>query len=147
MYGVLPAKASPEGDGGVDAVVGASGGEAAVFGEYVVGDVQMNVIKSAAVSDPFGGTQPTPGATLTYTVTVEVTNTGTATASVFSDPVPANTTYVASSITLNGGGITDVIDGDAGELDTSGAPTVVVRLGDLTLGAGIQTVTFQVTID
>ena len=36
---------------------------------------------------------------------------------------------------------------DAGELDTTGAPTVVVRLGDLTQADGIQTVEFQVTID
>jgi hypothetical protein len=34
-----------------------------------------------------------------------------------------------------------------GELDSSGAPTVIVRLGDLTLADGIQTVEFQVTID
>jgi len=135
------------GDGGVDAVAGSSGGAAALFGEYVVGDVQIDVIKSVVISDPFGGTQPTPGATLTYTVTVEVTNTGTATGSVVSDPIPANTTYVANSITLDGGGLTDAPDLDEGELDTSGAPTVVVRLGDLDSGIGIRTVTFQVTID
>jgi len=135
------------GDGGIDAVVGASGGTSAAFGEYLVADVGLSILKSVAVSDPFGGTEPTVGATLTYTVTVEVTNGGTATASVFSDPIPQFSTYVANSISLNGGNLTDGIDVDAGELDTSGQPTVVVRLGDLTLADGIQTIEFQVTID
>ena len=76
-----------------------------------------------------------------------MTNAGTATASVFNDQSPADTTYGAGSLTLNAGAITDVIDADAGELDISGAPTVVVRLGDLTQADGIQTVVFQVTID
>jgi hypothetical protein len=56
-------------------------------------------------------------------------------------------TFVANSISLNGGNLTDVTDLDAGELDTSAAPTVVVRLGDLTLADGIQTIVFQVIID
>ncbi len=135
------------GDGGLDAVLGSSGGTTSVFGEYLVSDVSVNVQKSVLVSDPFGGTEPTTGATLTYTITVEVTNGGTATASVFSDPVPQFSTYVANSLSLNGANLTDVIDADAGELDLSGPPAVVVRLGDLTLVDGIQTIEFQVTID
>jgi uncharacterized repeat protein (TIGR01451 family) len=135
------------GDGGLDAVLGASGGTAAVSGEYLVAAVLLNIQKSVAISDPFGGVEPTTGATLTYTVTVEVLNGATATASAFSDAIPALTTFVANSILLNGGNLTDVIDVDAGELDTSGPATVVVRLGDLTLLDGIQTIEFQVTID
>lgn len=135
------------GDGGVDAVIGATGGVAAQTGEYVVGDVQVDVVKSVAVTDPFGGDQPTPGATLTYTIAIEVMNTGTAVASVFRDPIPLDTTYVAGSITLNGGAMSDAVDADAGELDSTGAATVVVRLGDLTQISGSQTVAFQVTIN
>ncbi len=135
------------GDGGVDAVLGSGGGQAREVGEYVVADVALSVVKSVTVADPFGGTEPVPGAILTYTVTIEVTNGGTATASVFADPIPTNTTYATSSITLNGGGLTDAADADAGELDVSGVPTVVVRLGDLTQADGIQTVSFEVTID
>jgi uncharacterized repeat protein (TIGR01451 family) len=136
-----------QGDGGVDAIVGTSGGDDVDVGEYLVSDVQVNVVKSQAVADPFGGTQPIPGATITYTITVEVLGTGTATASAVSDVIPTFTTYVPASITLNAVSLTDAIDADAGEFDTSGAPTVVVRLGDLTAVAGIQTVVFQVTID
>ena len=135
------------GDGGVDAVIGASGGEATVFGEYLVSDVQLSIVKSVAIADPFGGNEPTPGATLTYTIAIEVVNSGTATGATFSDPVPALTTFVANSISLNGGNLTDGIDTDAGELDTSSAPTVIVRLGDLTQADGVQTVIFAVTID
>ena len=135
------------GDGGLDAIVGASSATAAVFGEYVVSDVGISMIKSVAISDPLGSTEPTVGATLTYTITTEVTSAGTATASVFADAIPAFTTFVANSIFLNGSNLTDGIDADVGELDTSSAPTVIVRLGDLTLADGIQTVEFQVTID
>lgn len=136
-----------QGDGGTDAVLGTTGGTGTDTGEYIVGDVQINILKAVSVLNQFGGLEPIPGATLTYTVTVEVTNTGTATNSVFNDLIPADTTYVPGSISLNAAGLTDVIDADVGELDTSGAPTVVVRLGNLTQADGIQTVVFQVTID
>ena len=136
-----------QGDGGVDAVVGTSGAEDADTGEYLVSDVLINVVKSQAVADPFGGTQPVPGATITYTITVEVASAGTATASALSDPIPVYTTFVPNSITLNAVAITDATDADAGELDSGGAPTVIVRLGDLTQADGIQTIEFQVTID
>lgn len=136
-----------QGDGGIDAIVGASGGDDVQAGEYLVSDVQISMQKSVAITDLFGGNEPTVGSTLTYTITVEVTNAGTATGAVISDPIPANTTYVANSIELNSNPITDVSGDDEGELDTSGAPAVVVRLGDLTQVDGIQTIEFQVTID
>lgn len=135
------------GDGGVDAIVGTSGAEDADVGEYLVSDVQVSVVKAQAVVDPFGGTEPLPGATITYTITVEVTSTGTATSSVLRDPIPTYTTYVSNSLTLNATTLSDAADADAGELDTGGAATIVTRLGDLTLGDGIQTIVFQVTID
>ena len=136
-----------QGDGGVDAILGTSGGTAAQFGEYLVSDVQMNIVKSIAISDPFGNQDPIPGATLTYTITIEVVNGGTATTAAFRDAVPAGTSYAAGTITLNTISLTDATDADAGELDTSVTPTVVVRLGDLTQPDGVQTVEFQVTID
>jgi uncharacterized repeat protein (TIGR01451 family) len=135
------------GDGGVDAMIGTTQGEAAAVGEYLVSNVELTLVKAQSVADPFGGTEPVPGATITYTVTVEVTSAGIASASALSDPIPAYTTYVPDSITLNAAAISDGADADAGEMDTSGAPTVVVRLGDLTQADGVQTVVFQVTID
>jgi len=136
-----------QGDGGVDAVIGTTGGESAASGEYLVSDVAVSVLKTQSVSDLLGGTQPLPGATITYTLTVEVTSTGTTTATVLRDQIPTYTTYSPNSITLNSVAISDLADVDAGELDTAGAPTVVVRLGDLTQADGVQTVEFEVTID
>lgn len=135
------------GDGGVDAVLGTSGGLSAAIADYVVADVQLEILKSVLVSDPFGGNEPVPGATLTYTVTIAVTNGGTATNSIFADPIPANTSFVVSSITLNGNSLSDAAGDDAGEFDTTGVPTVVVRLGDLTQSSVLQTVSFDVIID
>lgn len=135
------------GDGGVDAVIGTTGAQDTDIGEYLVSDVAINVVKSQVVDDQFGGNQPIPGATITYTITVEVTTTGTATASAVGDLIPTYTTFVPASIMLNALALSDAIDADAGEYNTSGAPTVVVRLGDLTLADGVQTVVFQVTID
>jgi len=136
-----------QGDGGIDAVVGGTGGASALFGEYLVSDAQLDILKSVVVSNQFGNTDPIPGATLTYTVTVEVVTSGTATAAVFSDAIPAGTTYTANTILLNTLSLTDAIDADAGEFDTSATPTVIVRLGDLTQADGIQSVEFQVTIN
>ena len=135
------------GDNGVDAVVGATGALDTDVGEYIVSDVVLEVLKSAVVLDPFGGTQPVPTAQITYQVVVTVTGTGTATNTAFSDLVPPNTTYVPGSITLNGGVLTDTPDADAGAFVASGAPTVTVQLGDIDQASGPQTVTFTVAID
>ncbi len=134
------------GDGGIDAIVGSTGATATVSGEYLVSDVLISINKAQSVSDPFGGSEPVPGATITYTITVEVTA-GTATASVVNDAIPTFTTYVPNSLQLNAAALTDAVDTDAGELDTSGAPAIVVRLGDLPATAGPQTIEFQVVID
>jgi len=136
-----------QGDGGVNAVIGLTGGEAQDTGEYLISDVLLSVVKSQLVNDSFGGNEPLPGATLTYTIVVNVNSAGTATASVVRDAIPEFSTYVPDSITLNGASISDAADTDAGEFDTSGVPSVVVRLGDLTQALGPQTVVFQVAID
>ena len=136
-----------QGDGGVNAVIGTTGGEAEDTGEYLVSDVQVSVTKSQIVDDPFGGNEPVPGATLTYSIVVTVTSAGTASASVVSDAIPPFTSYVPNSITLQGVAISDLADTDEGEFDSSGTPSVVVRLGDLTQALGPQTVEFQVVID
>ena len=136
-----------QGDGGTDAVVGPTSATATEFGEYLVSDVLIAVIKAQAIADQFGGVEPIPGATISYTITVEVQSAGVATASVLRDPIPTYSTFVPGSITLNGAPLTDAIDADAGELNTAGAATVVVRLGDLTLADGVQTIVFDVTID
>lgn len=146
-FGVAGTVFPGQGDGGVNAVVGLTGGEAEDTGEYLVSDVLVSIVKAQLVTDQFGGTEAIPGATITYTITVNVSSAGTATASVVKDAIPTFSTYVPGSITLNGTAISDLADGDAGEFDTSGDPSVVVRLGDLTLADGPQTIVFDVVID
>lgn len=136
-----------QGDAGADAVIGTTGGSSADTGEYLVSDVLINLAKAQVVIDPFGGSEPIPGATLTYTITAEVVSAGVATDSTIRDAIPIFTTYVPASLTLNGVAMSDATDADAGELDTSGAPTVVVRLGNLVQADGVQAVVFDVTID
>ena len=135
------------GDGGVDAVVGTSGGNDQENGQYIIGDITISAAKSAVILDPFGGTDPVPGAEITYTIVVTPTGTDTATATVVTDPIPANTTYLANSLTLNGGGLTDAADADAGTFTPGPTPEVTVTLGDLTGASGVQTIEFVVTID
>lgn len=136
-----------QGDNGVTAVLGVSGGASTVSGEYLVSDVQVSILKSQSVSDPFGGNEPVPGATITYTIEVSVTGSGTAVGGVVSDVIPTFTSYVPGSLTLDTAALTDAVDGDAGELDTTGAPTIFVRLGDVTAAGSPRTVRFDVLID
>lgn len=135
------------GDGGIDAVVGTSRADAANSGQYVIGDIQLDVVKSATIVDPFGGTDPVPGAQITYRIVVTPIGSQTATNVIVDDPIPANTTYLPNSMTLNGGALTDAADADAGTFTAAPAPQVSVSLGDLTGASGVQTVEFTVTID
>jgi uncharacterized repeat protein (TIGR01451 family) len=136
-----------QGDGGLDALVGTSGAASQVFGEYLVEALQISAAKSQAVVDQFGGTRAIPGARINYQVVVSASGTGTATTVNFSDAIPANTTYVANSLTLNALALSDTSGNDAGEYATAPAPRVLVSLGNLTAASGPQTITFAVTIN
>lgn len=137
------------GDGGTDAIVGASGGDDSATGTYVISDATLSFVKSvASIADPFGGAQPVPGAVITYRIEISVPAgiTGTATAVTVTDPIPASTTYTTASLTLNTVSLSDSAGNDAGEYD-SGLNQIVVRLGDLTSASALQTVEFVVTIN
>ena len=81
-----------------------------------------------------------------YQIVVTATGTGAALGAALTDPIPANTTYVAGSLSLNGAPLTDATDGDAGSFARH-RRSVAVSLGDLTAAAGPQTIVFRVTID
>lgn len=136
-----------QGDGGLDAMAGASGGSAAQLGEYIVAGLQLAAVKSQAVVDPFGGARAVPGARINYQVVVTATGSGTAAGAVFSDAIPANTTYVAGTLRLNSQPLSDDADGDAGEFVATAAPQVRIQLGDLTAASAPQTIEFAVTIN
>jgi len=134
------------GDGGTNAVIGTSGGTDSATESFVISNVVVSLLKSASILDPFGGSDPVPGATITYSIDVTVTGAGTATGVVISDPIPVDTTYFSNSMTLGGVPLTDVVDGlDGADFGITAPNTVIVDMGDLT--AGTQTITFDVTIN
>jgi uncharacterized repeat protein (TIGR01451 family) len=130
-----------------DAIIGLTGALALGTGEYHVQGVTIVASKSQSVADQFGGTSPVPGATINYTIAVSATGTGSATAVVFTDNIPAGTTYVPGTLTLNGAALTDGGDADAGAFDATAPAHVSVQLGTLTQASGAQTVQFAVRIN
>jgi uncharacterized repeat protein (TIGR01451 family) len=135
------------GDGGVDAVAGTTRGEGSQIGEYVVEALQLTLVKSQTIQDQFGGNRPIPGARINYQIVVTSAGDGVATAAVFSDAIPANTTYVAGSLELNSAALSDSGGNDAGEFTSTPVPQVRVNLGDLSSASGAQTIEFAVTIN
>ncbi len=131
------------GVGGGDAVVGTTTAVGRDDGFYIVSAAIVEFVKSATVRDPFGGTTSIPGSVITYTLVATVTGTGSLTNVAAGDPIPASTTFVPGSITLQGAPLTDATDGDAGEI---AANRISVRFGTLA-GGQTRTVTFRTTIN
>ncbi len=144
----VPGTAFPNaGENNTFAVVGTSGGIGNVMGTYEVTNTTVSLLKTVVISDPSGGNQPVSGATLTYRIEVTASGPGTANGVVITDPLPANTTYTANSLTLNAGPLSDAVDADAGDVDGTTPNTVTVNLGDLTPASPVQTITFEVIIN
>jgi uncharacterized repeat protein (TIGR01451 family) len=101
----------------------------------------LAVVKSVLPAGP----QP-PTTVLTYTIVVTNNGQGDAVAVVVTDPIPVFTTYVAGSLTLNGGGLTDAGLDDAGDFNVTAGGAITVTIGTIAPG-GSATVVFQVTID
>lgn len=137
-------------------------GKHSATGRYTVSSLTLTVAKAVLVySDPSTGIingtpsnyadctvcpKAIPGATLRYTITATVTGSGTALNTVITDPIPANTTYTAGTLKLNGASLTDAAGDDAGEV--GGSPvTVKVSLGNLTSASAVQTIMFDVRIN
>ena len=131
------------GEGGGNAVVGATGADGEVACFYAVAAATLAFAKTAVVADPFGGTSPVPGATVTYTLTATVSGSGSLANVRVADPVPAGTSYRAASLTLDGGALTDAADADPGAFTGTG---IAVALGTVAADT-TRTITFQVQID
>lgn len=131
------------GEGGGDAILGSSGGDDDDNGYYIVSAATVSLLKSAVVLDPFGGTQPIPGATVTYSIVATTTGSGSLPGLVINDVVPSGTTYTAGSIKLGGTALTDATGDDAGSF---AANAIAVSLGTVP-GGQTRTVSFQVTIN
>lgn len=131
------------GEGGGDAVVGSTGADGQDNGAFVVSAATVTLVKSAVVADPFNGTEPVPGATITYTITATVAGSGSLNGLSITDAIPADTSYVAGSITLGGSPLSDAADSDAGTYDGT---KIAVSLGTVA-GGQTRTVTFKTKID
>ena len=99
------------------------------------------VVKSVAPLGP-----QIPGTTMTYSVVVTNNGTGDANVVTVTDNIPANTTFVAGSITLNAASKTDVVDGDEADFNVTTAGAVTVNVGTL-IPTATATITFQVIIN
>jgi uncharacterized repeat protein (TIGR01451 family) len=130
------------GEGGGDAVVGTTGADATDSGFLAVQAATLALVKSAVVTDPFGGDRSVPGSTITYKLVATVTGSGSLANVVITDPIPASTTYTASSITLETAAQTDAADVDAGSYNGT---QIRVSVGNVPAGQ-TRTVTFKVLI-
>ena len=129
---VLPG-AGPD---GIDAVVGTSGGQATAMSTVTVGAAGPALVKSQSVTAPDGTGRAATGAIITYTIAARFP--APIRGAVVTDPVPAGTTYVIDSITLDGTPISDAMArvGD----------TVRVTLGDIAAPT-VRTIRFQTKIN
>lgn len=132
-----------QGQGGGDAVVGATGADDDDSGFFAVQQATVTLVKSATVLDPFGGDRALPGSVITYNLVATVSGSGTVENIVISDPIPASTAYVTSSITLETASLSDEDDLDAGSFNGT---DVIVNVGDVNSGE-TRTVTFEVTVE
>ncbi|HEX2813410.1 MAG TPA: hypothetical protein VHO04_12075 [Sphingopyxis sp.] len=131
-----------KGEGGGDAIVGSTGADGQDNGAYKVSAATVTLVKSAAVVDPFGGSEPVPGATITYTITATIAGLGSVNGLAITDNVPADTAYVVNSIKLGATGLTDATDADAGDYDGT---RIRVQLGTVA-GGQTRAVTFKTKI-
>ena len=128
------------GDGGGDAVTGATGAAAIATAPLDSAADAPTLTKSQSVRAPDGSASAVPDAVVTYSLVARFP--GPANAARIADPIPAGTRYVPGSLTLDGAPLSDAADADAGAVDVDG---VAVALGDVAAPAA-RTVTFQVTI-
>lgn len=132
-----------QGEGGGDAVVGATGADGSDNGAFVVSAATVTLVKTAVVTNSLGTADAIPGATITYTIVATVAGSGSVSGLAITDNIPANTSYVAGSMTLGGTPLSDPADADAGDFNGT---RINVVLGTVA-GGQTRTVTFRTTID
>lgn len=131
------------GQGGGDAIVGASTALANAASPLVASSIAMAITKSATVADPYGGTKIIPGAVVTFNLAVAFTGSGSASGARITDTIPPNTTYQPGTLRLDGATLTDPADGDAGAASAAG---IDVNLGTVSGGTTRQ-IRFDVKIN
>ncbi|WP_340586440.1 hypothetical protein [Erythrobacter alti] len=132
-----------QGVDGTNAIVGLTGADDNAIGSMVVGLTSVDLIKSATISDPFGGSAAVPGAIVTYTVTANVSGSGAVDELIVTDRYPAGTRYRAGSLALDGTSLTDAVGDDEGDADTT---QISVDLGTVA-GGTARVITFDVIVN
>lgn len=132
-----------QGDGGGDAVVGSSTASDSGNDQLIAALAAVSLSKSASIVDPFAGTQPVPGAIVTYTLTATISGSGSVDSLHITDAIPAGTTYQPGTLTLDAGTLTDASDLDAGIASASG---IDVNLGTVA-GGSTKVVKFSAKIN
>ena len=119
----------------------------------LAGDLSQS-IKTSALRDMDRDGRTSPGDILEYTITMVNSGSQAVTNVQVVDPIPANTRYLAGTITVNGRPVSDAPGDDAGELASGPPEAVVARIESLAPAAegggtaGSEgTITFQVEID
>lgn len=133
-----------EGQGGGDAVVGSTGAIDDARGVLNSAVASVQLVKSVALRDPFGGTSAVPGSVATFTIEARVSGSGSVANLVVTDAIPAGTTYVPGTLALDAGALTDAADADAGSASESAG--INVTLGNVPAGTN-RSITFNVTVD
>jgi uncharacterized repeat protein (TIGR01451 family) len=148
-----PVASNPEDVDSAGAQDIASNGQHSDTGLFLVQTAPAPVVtlnKIVTVIDTLGGTDPHAGATLRYQIDVVVGGTSNVNNLVITDPIPVNTSYVVSSLQLNGTLQTEADDAPTDYSEFNGNDIVV----DLSQGGTVSVapstpnlITFDVTID
>lgn len=131
-----------QGDGGVDAVATDYAATGAATGAVTTAQNSLQLLKSASVQDPFGGTSAIPGSVITYTIDAELVGTGSISNLEVTDQIPAGTVYLPGSLALDGTALSDATGDDAGDADGS---RIAVSIPSLIAGP-TRSITFRVEI-
>jgi len=132
-----------KGADGTDAVIGATTATAATQGSLIASLAVPQLAKTQQITDPTGGNSAVPGAIITYTLSATYAGAVPNTGGVIEDPIPAGTSYVPGSLTINGAPLTDIADGDTGQATSSAIRVAVPTLSQATKAV----VTFQVRVN
>jgi uncharacterized repeat protein (TIGR01451 family) len=135
---LLPA----QGDGvpATDAIVGPGSITGSDSSFYEV-KVTLSMVKSAAITDPLGGSQALSGATVDYTISVSVTGSGSVTNLRVTDQIPTHTTFI------NGSAWLDATNFPFDSVFNSITNSIEIDIGTLDSASGVRDIRFSVTID
>ncbi len=134
----------------LDARANGQHSDVGVFLVLTTATASVTLDKTVTVIDTLGGTDPHAGAALRYQIDVVITGIGNVNNLVISDLIPANTTYVPSSIQLNGVAQTDASDApsDYSEFNGSGIVVDLSQGGTISVApATANVIVFDVTIN